>query len=264
LIKHAVAVAFVSAAIVMVGGGVSARQAPAFGTAPTNDLVVPAFLDADISGWLGTLDAKLRSIDDNRWNDDARFLLWDFGRRLQTGRLSSSQEQRVLSELSSYQTAHPARAAAVTPAVRMIADLTVGKTAPDIVGKDLDGAPLKLSDYRGKVVVLMFSGDWCGVCRAQYPYERLMLELYKNWPFALLTVQSDPSVAIAKQTKIDQRLDARSWWDGGGAKNTEGPIAKAWNVVGWPTTYVIDKAGVIRFVDLRREDLLKAVRQLVN
>ena len=264
MIKPAVAVALVSTAVVMVGGGVSARQGPSAGIAASNDLIVPAFADADISGWLGKLDTKLQSIDDKRWNDDARFLLWDFSRQLQTGRLSPVQQTRVLSHLSSYQAAHPARAAALTPAVRMIADLTVGKAAPDIVGHDLDGAPLKLSDYRGKVVVLMFSGDWCGVCRAEYPYERLMLELYKNWPFALLTVQSDQSLAAAKQTKIDQRLDSRSWWDGGGVKNTEGPIATAWNVVGWPTTYVIDKTGVIRFVDLRREDLLKAVRQLVN
>jgi peroxiredoxin len=248
----------------MVGRGVSARQAPPAGKSVSNDLVVPSFADTDISGYLGTLDTKLQSIDDKRWNDDARFLLWDFGRQLQTGRLSSVQETRVLSHLSSYQTANPSRAAAVTPAVRMIADLTVGKQAPDIVGNDLNGAPLKLSDFRGKVVVLMFSGDWCGVCRAQYPYERQMLDAFKNLPFALLTVQSDPTLAIAKQVKIDQQLASRSWWDGGGHKNTDGPIATAWNVVGWPTTYVIDKTGVIRFVDLRRDDLVKAVRQLVN
>ena len=42
------------------------------------------------------------------------------------------------------------------------------------------------------------------------------------------------------------------------------PIASAWNVVGWPASYVIDGDGVIRFVDLRDEDLLKAVRQLVD
>ena len=264
MIKQAVAVALVSTAVVMVGSRVSAGQGPSAGTAASNDLIVPVFADADISGWLGKLDTKLQSIDDKRWNDDARFPLWDFGRQLQTGRLSSVQESRVLAHLSAYQSSHPSRAAAVVPALRMIADLTVGKPAPDIVGKDLDGAPLKLSDYRGKVVVLVFSGDWCGVCRAEYPYERLMLELYKNWPFALLTVQSDASLAAAKQTKVDQRLDSRSWWDGGGAKTTDGPIATAWNVVGWPTTYVIDKTGVIRFVDLRREDLLKAVRQLVN
>ncbi len=40
------------------------------------------------------------------------------------------------------------------------ADLEIGKVAPDISGVDLDGVPFKLSDYRGKVVVLDFWGDW--------------------------------------------------------------------------------------------------------
>jgi cytochrome oxidase Cu insertion factor (SCO1/SenC/PrrC family) len=40
------------------------------------------------------------------------------------------------------------------------ADLEIGKVAPDIEGEDIDGVPFKLSDYRGKVVVLDFWGDW--------------------------------------------------------------------------------------------------------
>jgi hypothetical protein len=39
-------------------------------------------------------------------------------------------------------------------------NLSIGKVAPDIVGEDIDGTPMKLSDYRGKVVVLDFWGDW--------------------------------------------------------------------------------------------------------
>ena len=41
-----------------------------------------------------------------------------------------------------------------------IENLTVGKIAPDIEGEDLDGEPFKLSDYRGKIVMLDFWGDW--------------------------------------------------------------------------------------------------------
>ena len=38
--------------------------------------------------------------------------------------------------------------------------LEIGKTAPEIVGKDINGKPMKLSDFRGKIVVLDFFGDW--------------------------------------------------------------------------------------------------------
>jgi hypothetical protein len=58
-------------------------------------------------------------------------------------------------------------------------------------------------------------------------------------------------------------LPYRVWWDGHSASNIDGPIAHAYGIYGWPTTYIIDSEGIIRFVDLRQEDLLKAVRQLV-
>ncbi len=48
-------------------------------------------------------------------------------------------------------------------------NLAVGKPAPDIEGEDASGGRFKLSDYRGKVIVLSFSGNWCGPCREMYP-----------------------------------------------------------------------------------------------
>ena len=55
-------------------------------------------------------------------------------------------------------------------------NLAVGKPAPEIEGVDLDGKPSKLSDYRGKVVVLVFWGSWCGPCMEQVPHERDLAE----------------------------------------------------------------------------------------
>ena len=71
-------------------------------------------------------------------------------------------------------------------------ELAVGRPAPDIEGEDADGHRFKLSDYRGKVVVLTFSGNWCGPCRAMYPQERELVARLKDRPFALLSVNTDP------------------------------------------------------------------------
>ncbi len=228
-------------------------------------LDVPAFSDQDVGGLLTTLDRLLAAANSSRTREsDARDALWQFARRLQSGRLSVAQEARVVAHLDRTATTRPETSAAVASTRRMIEQLTVGKTAPDIVGTDLEGRPLQLSDYRGKVVVLVFSAEWCAICKAQAPYERFLLERYARWPFALLGVQTGSDREAARQTQVADRVAHRAWWDAPREGTSGGDIAGAWNVLGYPASYVIDGEGVIRFVDLRDEDLLKGVRQLVE
>ena len=92
-----------------------------------------------------------------------------------------------------------------------------------------------------------------------YPHERSLVKHMEGKPFALLGINSDPKDALRKAMK-QENITWRSWWDGG---NTEGPIQTQWNIRGWPTTYVLDQKGVIRFRDLRDKALDDAVEQLV-
>ena len=77
-------------------------------------------------------------------------------------------------------------------------NLAVGKPAPEIDGVDLDGKPMKLSDYRGKVVVVVFWGSWCGPCMAEVPHERELVERLKGKPFALLGVDCEEDQQVAR------------------------------------------------------------------
>ena len=88
--------------------------------------------------------------------------------------------------------------------------LSVGKVAPEIAGEDTDGQPLKLSDYRGKVVALAFWGNWCSLCRSTFPYERSLVMRMKGRPFVLLGVNSDHGTAIARALAEDQTITWRS------------------------------------------------------
>ena len=92
-----------------------------------------------------------------------------------------------------------------------------------------------------------------------YPHERSLVEKLKDKPFALLGVNSDPR-ETAKKAVEEENLAWRSWWDGG---TTGGPIATKWNVMGWPTVYVLDHQGVIRAKDLRGTALDKLLDELV-
>src|SRR5262249_55086764 len=62
--------------------------------------------------------------------------------------------------------------------------LEPGGTLPEVEGEDLDGQPLKLSDYRGKVIVVSFWGTWCGACMAKVDQEKSFVERMKDRPFA--------------------------------------------------------------------------------
>jgi len=76
-----------------------------------------------------------------------------------------------------------------------------------------------------------------------YPHERSLVKVMESKPFVLLGVNSDQSKDELKKVIEDEKMTWRSWFDGPG---TQGPIAKKWNVSGWPTLYVVDHKGVIR------------------
>jgi peroxiredoxin len=123
--------------------------------------------------------------------------------------------------------------------------LSIGSAAPDIVGQDSAGTNFKLSDYRGKVVMLFFSAQWCGPCKALYPKQRALVEKYKNRPFALIGVSGDDSPTVLKEARERGEINWRCFV-GGGRNN---PIVKQWHVDKWPTIIILDHEGVIRFRD---------------
>ena len=127
-----------------------------------------------------------------------------------------------------------------------IRNLAVGKPAPEIIGTDLDGQPFKLSDYRGKVVLLTFWAGWCGACRDIASLERSLAETMRGRPFVLLGVNSDDDMVKLKEQMNAEHITVRSWRDGGGNANTPGPIARRFNVHGWPSLYLLDAHGFIR------------------
>jgi hypothetical protein len=79
-------------------------------------------------------------------------------------------------------------------------------------------------------------------------------------PFALLGINSDPKEKLLAALEREN-ITWRSWWDGG---STSGPIATKWNVRGWPTIYVLDHKGVIRYKNTRGEAMDEAVEALLK
>jgi len=96
---------------------------------------------------------------------------------------------------------------------------------------------------------------------AMFPHERSLVKRLADKPFALIGVNSDQNREDCKKKNEAQQITWRSFWDGG---STNGPIAGKWNVSGWPTIYVLDAKGVIRYKNVREAAMDRAVNTLLK
>jgi hypothetical protein len=94
-----------------------------------------------------------------------------------------------------------------------------------------------------------------------YAHERSLVEKYAGKPFAIVGINSDRERDKLKERMAEEGISWRSFFDGGG---TGGPIASKWNVSGWPTIYVIDAEGRLRFKDVRGDELDAAIEELMG
>ncbi len=94
-----------------------------------------------------------------------------------------------------------------------------------------------------------------------YPHERSLVKRLADAPFALIGVNSDADKDALRPRMAEENITWRSFWNG--PKGTGGPISESWNVQSWPTIYVLDENGVIRFKNVRGEAMDQAVDTLL-
>ncbi len=137
--------------------------------------------------------------------------------------------------------------------------LSIGAEAPPISGHDLAGNSLQLSDYRGRVVLLSFWFTGCGPCMAMIPEEQKLVETFKDKPFALLAVSSDPEIELSRDTAQKQGITWPTWFDG-----ENGPINRNYNIMSWPTLYLLDKQGRIVAKNVDRDHMTEEIVKLLD
>lgn len=121
-----------------------------------------------------------------------------------------------------------------------LANLSVGSECPEIDGADVEGGAFKLSDYRGKHVVLMFWGGWCHACHGVIPLMNQLVADMKDKPVVVLGINTDiPDEA--RKAYQDYKVNFRNWSDG----TTSGPITSIFNLRNFPTLYLLDPKGKI-------------------
>lgn len=124
-----------------------------------------------------------------------------------------------------------------------IGQIKIGSQAPNFDGKTIKGKEIKLSDYRGKVVLIDFWASWCPPCREEMPELIKFFNLHNNPKFELIAVNIDN-----KRTNMEHFLDDLF-------PEPEFPIIEddnqkippLFDIQAMPTTIFIDKKGKVRF-----------------
>jgi peroxiredoxin len=114
------------------------------------------------------------------------------------------------------------------------------KPSVDFNLPDLSGKAVKLSDYRGKLVLLNFWASWCPPCREEMPSLQKLHEKLKEKKFALLAVSIDRGGNPPLKSFID-----RGGYTFQVLLDPEGRVASRYQVISIPTTFVIDRQGKI-------------------
>lgn len=133
--------------------------------------------------------------------------------------------------------------------------------APDFIAQGHDGKPVKLSDYRGKVVLLNFWASWCNVCKAEKGSLSAMTRELAQDDFAVVTLASDHAWDAVKKTLPDGApfqvlLDPPRDQGRPGPEDDDnlGAIAQAWGIKAVPESFVIDKRGNVRMYMINKRD----------
>lgn len=161
----------------------------------------------------------------------------------------------------------------------------IGRPAPELRGIKAwkNGGPLRLSDLKGKLVLLDFWGYWCAPCLARMPKLMELHNQYADHGLVIIAIHDDSVESVAELDSIlDESPVRRKRWpdgelpfavaiDGGGdvridgtEKTVRGTTCAAYGIVRWPTVVLIDRAGQVVYAGSHQEEFEERLHGLLS
>ncbi|MBM2827217.1 MAG: cytochrome biosis protein [Dehalococcoidia bacterium] len=124
--------------------------------------------------------------------------------------------------------------------------IRIGSKAPDFALSDLDGKEVRLSDFRGRPVMLNFWATWCGPCRVEMPHmQEAQRELGEKTGFVVLAVN------LGEDAKTARRFLEENGFEFTAVLDRDSSVARdRYKIIGLPTSFFIDREGVIRDIQV--------------
>jgi len=136
-----------------------------------------------------------------------------------------------------------------------------GQPFPDFAAKDLNGQPLSISRFKGKIVLVDFWATWCGPCVAELPNVLAAYGKYHDRGFEIIGISLDEQKERLTAFLQDRQMDWPQYFDGLGWKNK---LVLQYGITGIPATFLLDREGRIIARDLRGDELEAKLAELLQ
>jgi thiol-disulfide isomerase/thioredoxin len=135
----------------------------------------------------------------------------------------------------------------------------VGNRAPDFALKDLDGKDVKLSDFQGKIVMINFWAVWCGPCKDELPFIQAISDSWsgKGVQVLAIAVKENEQLDTVQQYITQNSYTFQVLFDSQG-------INSVYNATYLPTTFFIDKEGIIKKIQVGSFQYQSGIESILN
>ena len=145
--------------------------------------------------------------------------------------------------------------------LQLFAKLVIGAKAPDFSSKTIEDQPVRLSQYKGKYVLLDFWASWCIPCRREFPYLKKAYARFRDKNFEILGYSIDKDRSLWESAVNN---DDASWVQVSNIIGYSDPIAVEYGIAGVPSNWLIDPSGTIIARNLRGEEVEKKIASLIK